>query len=885
MKKRPQLPGQTQQPHRSPVLPRTPLHLVSRPLTRIIGRDEELQAVSSLLKRQEVRLVTLTGPAGVGKTRLAQQLLLDLQETFPDGRAFVSMAPVQSADHVLPALLQALGIIPSEGDSFLEQVQAFFQDEHALLVLDSFEHVVDAAPDLLALLAVCPGLKLIVTSRAVLGVRGEHRILVPPLALPELAHLPDLEQLAQYPSIALFLERGQQDWPDFALTPPNAASVAEICVRLDGLPLALELAAARLKLLAPASLLDRLKRQLEVLEGGGPDQPPHHQSLRAALMWSYALLPAEKQRLFRHLAVFAGSFSLEAVEAVGRAVSSMPDSLLEGMLALVDTSLLHRVERFQEESRYALLETLRAYGWELLEEAGELPAARTAHAAYYLALAERGAPSLLAPLSATHLQQVFRERANFHLALEWLLEQQQVEGALRLIVALGGAWMMGLGGSKWQRLVEQAIQAATGNQGLLGLQAQALTLQGPLALWTGHLEHARGALEAGLRLFEQQGHQRGVAAATIYLGLLEHQSGSIEQAEALMNEGLRRCREASTPAEVAYALLNLGGASLFGWQVARAEEWLEESLRRYRELGNPWGIAASQHFLGWLAACQGDHLRACALEEKSIASLRSLGNPAPLMESLVVLAWERMLQDDHLGAAALLEESLSLGHVRGNPTVVARARWGLGLLAYQQGESVKAQRLYEASLTALLSQPRPLRIRWVIAACLEGLGAMAAKTNQDFWAILLLSAARAVRGNASIWNQVGYHQPLVEHALASARARVGEATFLRLWEIGQAITPSEALAAKDLRRVSALSFAKVVSSSPPPAKSVLPHSLTAREVQVLRLLVEGLTDKQIGTRLMVSPYTVNIHVQAIYRKLGVHSRAAATHAALKAGML
>jgi predicted ATPase len=404
------------------------------PLSTLIGREQEVRAICELLSRPEVRLLTITGTGGVGKTRLALEVARVLRADFADGACFVPLAPVRDPARVMAALAQALGLWEVADLSPEEQVQAALHERHLLLLLDNFEQVVQAAPQLASLLASCPRLRLLVTSRAALHLSGEHEFPVSPLAVPDLTQQLSPETLTQQASVRLFVLRMQALQPAFDVTPANARAIAEICVHLDGLPLALELAAARSKLLPPQALLKRLSHRLEVLTGGAQDLPARQQTLRNTLQWSYDLLTAEEQRLFRWLSIFVGGCTLEAAEAVCQASGEQASSVLEGVASLLDKNLVQQTEREGEAPRLVMLETIREFGLACLQKQGELAAARRAHARYYVALAEQAEPLIGGPEQLLWLDRLERDLDNLRAILQAGTSggEEEVELALRL---------------------------------------------------------------------------------------------------------------------------------------------------------------------------------------------------------------------------------------------------------------------------------------------------------------------------------------------------------------------------------------------------------------------------------------------------------------------
>ena len=632
-------------------------------LTSFVGREREVAALTTLLRHNRARLVTLTGAGGVGKTRLALRMVEELGADFVDGVVFVSLAPLTDPDLVASTVAHAVGVREVRGRSITELLADALTDRCLLLLLDNFEQVVEAAPLVPDLLAACPNLVVLATSRIILRVSGEQGFLVSPLILPGLAARDTVEEVGTAEAVRLFVDRARAADPSFTLTAQNALAIGEICRRLDGLPLAIELAAARITLLPPTAMQARMARRLPLLTGGPRDAPARLRTMRDAIAWSYELIAPTEQTLFRRLGVFAGGFSVMAAEAV----AGDDGDVFEGIASLAAISLLHPevspvsspdLGATGASPRFSMLETVREFALEQLAASGEALVIHGRHAAWCLALAERAEiPTWGGPEQAQWLDRLEVELPNLRGALGWLEETGDTEATLRLAGALLGLWFHRghrTEGYVWlQRALAQADEAPTAGR------AKVLAALAKLGMFLGNAQPAHAA--ESLVMWTKLGDAWRVADARLAMGMVLQNQGDFEQAAPLLEDVAAQFDALGEPARAAIALLNLGRTALERGDGARAEALLVEVLGRFRRVGYQWAVSTTLGQLGQVAVNRGDVTAAAAYYAESLAQAENredLVSALVRAASLAALGRRSLVATRLLGAAAALAETV-----------------------------------------------------------------------------------------------------------------------------------------------------------------------------------------------------------------------------------
>ena len=673
-----------------------PLWKVPVLFTSFVGREQDVTDICELLSQPEVRLLTLLGPGGIGKTRLGVQVATALRDFFAEGVCFVHLAAVYDPNLVIAAIAAELEIPEVGAQSIFEQVKLALRERHLLLILDNFEQVVAAASQVEELLVACPALKILVTSRVVLHVSGEQEFPVAPLALPDLKQLPASETLSQCAAVALFVQRARSVVRSFQLTPTNARAVAEICVRLDGLPLAIELAAARVKLLPPQALLARLSQRLQVLTSGTRTLPERQQTLRNTLKWSYDLLEGQEQQFFRRLSVFIGGWTLEAAEAVvGRTIESTNFSVLDGITSLLDKSLLLQFEREGEEPYLIMLETIREYGMECLLESGEAETFQRAHALYYLAWVEEAEPHLKDSQQLTWLARLERDQENFRAALQWCIDHQATEEALRFCAAVWRFWYIRGYWSEGLRWLKEVLSLArTGEK--IELRAKALSGAGKLAISQGDMHTGRTFLEESVAIYREIGDKRSLAESLAMLGF-DIQSKAVLSG-TLLDESLLLAREAAENWTLALSLQHAGWHFFMHDDFDSALPLLRESAALFLEAGDKRERISTLSGLSNLAVYYlGEYEQAATLAQECLILAQELGDKSGIVDAVYNLGVIALFRDEYEQAQVLLEESLMLARELGNKSGIAGGLGQIGEIYLAQGQLLQAVSMLEES--------------------------------------------------------------------------------------------------------------------------------------------------------------------------------------------
>ena len=766
--------GDSQPSARTPFV--APFNTLPVPLTSLLGRETDLRAIGDLIRRSDVRLLTLTGPGGTGKTRLSLQAAADLRADFANGIFFVPLAAISDPGLVGSEILQALGLQEQNTASLVSYLQSFLRPKQALLILDNFEQILGAAPLVSGLLEACPQLKVIVTSRALLRLRGEREFPVSPLALPTGDELPPLDQLAKCSAVALFVQRAVLIKNDFRLTSENAPIVVEICTRLDGLPLAIELAAARIKVLPPHQLLARLDTRLHLLTSGARDLPVRHQTMRETIRWSYDLLDETEKRLFRLLSIFVGGFSVEEAEAL-TALRALDIAPLDGITSLVDKSLLKEKARADGSVRFTMLETIKEYGLEQLTACGEVDRARRSHAEYYLSLAERAAPELTSGRQQQWLDDLEAAHDNLRAALTYLHSVGDAALALRLAGALWRFWLVR---GHWSEGRDRLLEALQSEPAASAERARALIGLGTLTQNLGDYALARTRFEEALDIWRALDNTEGVATALVNLGWIAFQLGDYRRACDLSAEGLTRHERAANTQGVILALNNLGFIAYYQGEYDKSRDFHHRIAELRRQLGDRRGLLFTLTHLTRAALQLGQYEEAETLISEARTLSEAVGDPQGKAYTLVIKA--RLLQEtgDAQSGLPLAEEAIAIFRQIGD-------RFGLGFglvilahIAFASGAHHRAA----AACSECLTLQKRLRNKRDIADCLESLASSALRSGRPASAAILLAAVIARREEIQS-RLTALETSRHEANLNELRLALSEDEFRAAWTDGQ----------------------------------------------------------------------------------------------------
>src|SRR5215217_4159750 len=826
----------------------TSRHNLPAPRSSFVGREREMLEVKQEL--EITRLLTITGAGGSGKTRLALEVSRDLLEEYSDGVWLVKLAPLSEEKLVPKAVAEVLEVPERPEEPLADTLKEVLGSRELLLVLDNCEHLLEATARLVdVLLDSCPHVRIMATSREGLGVEGELRWPMPPLSTPDPQRSPTLKELESLESARLFLARARNHDPSFAFTPANAQAVAEVCSKLEGIPLAIELAAARVGTLSLEQISQRLEGSLKLLTRGGRTAAPRQRTIRETLEWSHKLLYERERKVLRRLSVFAGGWSLEASEVVLSEESIGQSEVLELLSGLVEKSLV--IAELSAESggvRYRLLDTIRQHALEKLEQSGEIEDVKRAHAEYFLALAEEAEPELIGPREAEWFERLEEELDNFRAALSWASVRGQAELGLRLAGALGSFWFWEGHCGEGRGWLEGALTREVPKSALA--RAKALGAASLMASQLSDYAGAKEAAEEGLRLSKEAGTEDSRrpffvwnSPPTFFLNRLANVSmeeGDHERARALGEESLALSRQANEAQGIVWSLLILAIAATLRADYEQAERLYAEGLSLARELDSAYARFLFLQNWGWTALLEGDPERATVLVEEAVelARERRRGFMGLLSRPLDNLGWAALLGGELGRAKAQFGENLALSKVRGDRGTLLMSLEGLACVAGAEGEDLRAARIF--------------------------------------------GAAEALMGVIG-YRLVPQERAVLEPYRASVRTRLGEAAWEKAVAEGGALGLDQATEYALSKERSSKHFSPTqpaVSSTPEH-----PAGLSPREVEVLGLVAEGLTNAQVAQRLFLSPRTVQRHLNSIYHKLGVSSRTAATRFAMEHRLL